>query len=205
LTNNAIQSVSTMSSSGIRSSTYKNIGKTQKYGGYLYGSYKPVNKFTVNTNLGINYSVLESNDSRNLRNEGFNFNGSMNFRYTMWKDGNLSFYTGYYSPSINLQGKSGSFWFSNLGLSQEFFNKKLTASVSASNPFARRFKFEDSFDDPTFHQNLAFYYYYRMVRLNLSYSFGQLKGEIKKARRGIKNDDVKGEGASSGPSGGKTE
>jgi len=205
LTNNAIQSVSTMSSSGIRSTTYKNIGKTQKYGGYLYGSYKPVNKFTVNTNLGINYSVLESNDSRNLRNEGFNFNGSMNFRYTMWKDGNLSFYTGYYSPSINLQGKSGSFWFSNLGLSQEFFKKKLTASVSASNPFARRFKFEDSFDDPTFHQNLAFYYYYRMVRLNLSYSFGQLKGEIKKARRGIKNDDVKGEGASSGPSGGKTE
>jgi len=30
-----------------------------------------------------------------------------------------------------------------------------------------------------------------MVRVNLSYRFGQIKGEIKKAKRGIKNDDVK--------------
>jgi hypothetical protein len=37
-----------------------------------------------------------------------------------------------------------------------------------------------------------------MLRFNLSYRFGQMKGEIKKAKRGIKNDDVKSGGSSTG-------
>jgi hypothetical protein len=39
-----------------------------------------------------------------------------------------------------------------------------------------------------------------MLRVNLSYRFGQIKGEIKKAKRGIKNDDVKSGGSSTGTS-----
>ena len=202
-TNNAIQSVSTINSTGVKTTTYRNIGKIQQFGSYLYGSYRPGNKLSINTNLSLNYSLLKSNDSRNLKNEGFNYNLSINMRYNAWKNGYISGYAGYYSPSIRLQGQSGKFWYSNVNVSQELFKKKLTASVSVSNPFMRRFKYEDSFDDPFFRQNMVYYYYSRMVRFNLSYSFGQMKGEIKKARRGIKNEDVKGEGDSSKGSGGK--
>lgn len=203
-TNNAIQSISNINSTGVKTTTYENIGKTQRFGGYLYGSLRPGKKLTINTNLSINYSILESNDSRNLKNEGFNYNGSINIRYTAWKNGNISGYAGYYSPRVNLQGQSGSFWYSNINISQELFKKKLTASVSVSNPFMKRFKWESSFDDPTFHQNMVYYYYNRMLRFNLSYSFGQLTGEIKKARRGIKNEDIKEQDSSSGSSGGKS-
>ena len=41
-----------------------------------------------------------------------------------------------------------------------------------------------------------------MFRLNLSYRFGEMKGEIKKVKRGIKNEDVKSGGDSSSGSGG---
>jgi hypothetical protein len=202
-TNNAIQSISTLSSTGVKTTTYKNIGKVQQFGSYVYGSYRPGNKLTFNINLGINYSILESNDSRNLKNEGFNYNGSMNMRYNAWKNGIVSFYTGYYSPSIRLQGQYGKYWYSNINVTQELFKKKLSASVSVSNPFRSYFKFEDSFDDPTFRQNMVSCYYNRMLRFNLSYSFGQMNGEIKKARRGIKNEDVKEGGNSSSGSEGK--
>ncbi|MDP3643745.1 MAG: TonB-dependent receptor [Bacteroidota bacterium] len=200
--NNSIQSISTINSTGVKRTTYKNIGKTQRYGGNLYGSYKPGKKLTINTNLSINYSILESNDDRNLKNEGFNYNGSLNMKYNAWKNGSISGYAGYYSPRIMLQGQYGKYWYSNITVSQELFKKKLTASVTASNPFNRRLKWEQTYDDPSFHQTMVSYYYYQMLRFKLSYSFGQMKGEIKKAKRGIKNEDKKEEESSSG-SGGK--
>ena len=203
-TNNTIEQVSTINSTGVRTSTYKNIGKNQRFGGYFYGSYRPGTKLTLNTNLGVNYSVLESNDGRNLKNEGFSYNGSLNFRYTAWKNGNISGYGGVYSPRIMLQGKSSKYWFTSINISQELFKKKLTATVSVSDPFRSKIKYESSFDDPTFHQTSVSSYSNRVLRINLSYRFGQMKGEIKKAKRGIKNEDVKsGESSSSGSGGGQ--
>ncbi|MCX6238753.1 MAG: TonB-dependent receptor [Bacteroidia bacterium] len=201
-TNNTIESVSTINSTGVRTTTYKNIGKNQRFGGYLYGSFRPGTKLSINTNLGINYSILESNDGRNLKNEGFSYNGSLNIRYTAWKNGNISGYGGIYSPRIMLQGKSSKYWYTSINVSQELFKKKLTASVSVSDPFRSKVKYESSFDDPTFHQNSVSSYSNRMLRFNLSYRFGQMKGEIKKAKRGIKNEDVKSGGDSSSGSGG---
>jgi hypothetical protein len=182
--------------------TYKNIGKTRRFGGYIYGSCKLGKKLSVNANLSLNYSILESNDNRNLKNEGFNYNGSLNMRYNAWKDGYISGYGSYYSPSVMLQGQYGKFWYSNITVSQELLKKKLTVSVTGSNPFVRRLKWEETYDDPTFHQNTVTYYYNRYVKFNLSYRFGQMKGEIKKAKRGIKNEDIKqGESGSGGKGG----
>ncbi|MBA4411338.1 MAG: hypothetical protein C0397_18205 [Odoribacter sp.] len=200
-TNNAIQSISTIYSTGVKTTTYKNIGQTQRYRGNLYGSYKPGKKLSFNTNLSINYSVLKSNDGRNLKNEGFNYNGSLNMRYNAWKNGNISGYAGYYSPRIFLQGQYGKYWYSSISVSQELFNKKLTASLTVPS-LSKRSKWEETYDDPTFHQNTVNYYYNRYIKFNLSYRFGQMKGEIKKAKRGIKNEDKKEEESSSG-SGGK--
>lgn len=201
LTNNSIESLSTINSTGIRTTTYKNIGKNQRFGTYLYGSYRPGTKLNINTNVGINYSILESNDGRSLKNEGFNYSGSLNIRYTAWKNGTISGYGGIYSPRIMLQGQSSKFWFSSINVSQELFKKKLTASVSLSDPFRSKIKYENTFDDPTFHQNNVSTYSNRMLRFNLSYRFGQMKGEIKKAKRGIKNEDVKSGGSSTGNGG----
>ncbi len=198
LTNNSIESLSTINLAGVRTTTYKNIGKNQRFGGYLYGSYRPDAKLSISTNLGLNYSVLESNDGQNLRNEGFNYNGSLNIRYTAWKNGTVSGYGGIYSPRIMLQGQSSKFWYTSINISQDLFKKKLTASVSISDPFRSKVKYETSYDDPTFHQNSISSYSNRMLRFNLSYRFGQMKGEIKKAKRGIKNEDVKSGGGTTG-------
>jgi hypothetical protein len=95
-----------------------------------------------------------------------------------------------------LQGQSSLYYYNNFSISQEMLKKKLTASVSISDPFRRRMKYEMVYDDPTFHQEMVNYNYNRMLRVNLSYRFGQMKGEIKKAKRGIKNEDVKSGGDS---------
>ena len=203
LTNNSIESLSIINPAGVRTTTYKNIGKNQRLGTYIYGSYRPNPKLSVNTNVGVTYTILETNDGRNLKNEGFNYSGSLNIRYTAWKNGTISGYGGIYSPRIMLQGTSSKYWYSGINVTQELFKKKLSASLSVSDPFRSKVKYESTFDDPTFHQNSVTSYTNRALRINLSYRFGQMKGEIKKAKRGIKNDDVKSGGSSTGGEGGQ--
>jgi len=201
-TNNSIESVSTMQANGVKTTTYENIGKNQRYGGYLFGSVNALKrKLSLNTNIGGNYTFLESNDGRGLKNEGFSYNGYVSCRYTAWKNGTLSFYGGIYSPRIMLQGKTSTYYYNGLNLSQELFKKKLTASVSFNDPFRKKAKYTSTYNDPTFTQTSTNYNYNRMLRFNLSYRFGNMKGEVKKARRGIKNDDVKSGGDSNGGSG----
>ncbi len=201
LTNNTIESLATISTTGVKTTTYKNIGKNQRFGGNLYGSFKPNGKLSINTNVSVNYAILESNDGRNLKNEGFSYNGSLNLRYTAWKNGSVSCYGGIYSPRIMLQGQSSKFWYSSINFSQELFKKKLTASLSVSDPFRRKVKYEYSTEDQTFKQKSVSYYDSRALRVSLSYRFGQMKGQIKKAKRGIKNDDLKSGGNNTGGGG----
>jgi hypothetical protein len=197
-TNNSIESISTLQSDGVKTTTYENIGKDQRYGGYLYGSLKLLKqKLTLNTNLGANYSIMQSNDTRGLKNEGFAYNGYLNARYTVWKNGMLTVYGGIYSPQVMLQGKTSMYYYNSLSFSQELFKKKFTASLSVSDPFRKRMEYKTTYNDPTFAQTSTTYYSNRQIRINLSYRFGQMKGEIKRARRGIKNEDLKSGGDSS--------
>ena len=195
--NNTIQSISTMQANGVRITTYENIGKNERHGVNMYGSLRFGTKFTLNSNFGVSYVSIESNDARNLSNSGFTYNGNLNARVIPWKNGSFSAFGGVFSSGVMLQGRSGTQYFNSISYMQEFLDKKLTASLSVSDPFRKKMKYESTFDDPTFTQQSVNYIYNRMLRVNISYRFGQMKGEIKKARRGIKNDDLKSGGDSS--------
>ena len=75
------------------------------------------------------------------------------------------------------------------------------ATVSVTDPFRKRLEYSNTFSDPSFTQTSTSYNYLRQVRVSFSYRFGQMKGDIKKARRGINNEDVKAGESTSGSSG----
>jgi hypothetical protein len=202
LTNNSITSVTTVKPNGVSISTYENIGKNQRYGSYIYGSVKIGKKININTNLAMNYSILESNNSRNLKNKGFSYNGYMYARYNPWSNVTFSGNLGIFSSGIMLQGQSSNYYYSSLSYSHQILKKKMSLSLSVSDPFRKRVKYEMKYDDPTFRQTSGSYTYNRLVRLSISYRFGQMKDQIKKAKRSINNEDVKSGGDSGKPGGG---
>ncbi|HLP74177.1 MAG TPA: TonB-dependent receptor [Bacteroidales bacterium] len=197
-TNNSIQRISRVQTNGGTVSTYENIGKNQYHGLNLYLSYRPSAKLNIFLNGGFNYSKLESNTGYAIANDGFTYRGSLGGRVTTWKDGSVTVNLGAYSSSIMLQGRSSSFYYTGLSLSQYFLKRKLMISVSTSDPFwaVRRYSNESS--DITFHSNMEASYPARNARLSLSYNFGKLATQVKKARRGINNDDLKSGGDSQG-------
>jgi len=201
--NNSITSVTTLQPDGVSVTTYENIGKYQNYSCYIYGSVKAGKKLSFNTNLGGYYTIMESNNEQNLNNEGFRYRGTLSMRYNTWENGTFSVYGGVYSPSIMLQGESSRYSYSSVAFSQALFDKKLRINLSVSDPFRERMKYSNTLEDDTFYRKSKSYNYNRTFRVYVSYQIGQMKEQIKKARRSIKNDDLKsggdsGQGGSTG-------
>ncbi|MDP4210114.1 MAG: TonB-dependent receptor [Bacteroidota bacterium] len=195
--NNSIEQITTIQPNGATFSTYKNIGKNQRYGLNIYTSYRPTVKFNVYFNGGANYSKLEANNGYSITNEGFNYRGSLGLRWVLWKDGSVNVNGGMYSPNIMLQGKSSTFFYTSLGASQYLLNRKMMLSVSASDPFWHKKKYTYDSKDATFYVHNETSYLAQTVRFSVTYNFGKMNLNVKKARRGIQNDDVKSGGGGS--------
>ena len=73
-----------------------------------------------------------------------------------------------------------------------------------SDPFWRVKKYGSEFSDMTFYSTSESEYLSRALRFNLTWNFGKMDLQVKKARRGIQNDDLKsGGGNQEGGTGGQ--
>jgi outer membrane receptor protein involved in Fe transport len=194
--NNSIERISRVGTNGGTASTYENIGKNQRYGLNVYFSYRPSAKLNIFFNSAVSYTKLQASTTYEIKNQGFNYSGSLGGRMTLWKDGSVNANLGVYSSSIMLQGKSSSFYFTSLGLSQYFLKRKLMLSVSCTDPFWKRKKYNYEAKDITFNSHIESSFPSQNVRLSMTYNFGKMALQVKKARRGINNDDLKSGGDS---------
>jgi outer membrane receptor protein involved in Fe transport len=196
-TNNSIEQIQFIDANNVQNMTFDNIGEDTQIGLNTYISYRPSGKFNIGFNGGGNYSRLEAlSMNRILKNDGFNFRGSLNARITLWKDGAVSLNGGYYSSSIQLQGKSSAYTYSSIALSQYFLKKKLMLNLSLNNPLTKETIYKNSSSSVDFSYTSEYIRQSRSLRLNLTYNFGKMDISVKKAKRGIQNDDMKGGGGS---------
>jgi outer membrane receptor protein involved in Fe transport len=192
--NNSIESISTVKPNGATETTYKNIGKDQRYGLNIYANYRPSGKLNAYFNGGISYSKLEANTDYSITNEGFSGRGSFGGRWTAWKDGSVNINAGLFSADIMLQGKSSMFFYTSIGVSQYLFKRKMMLSLSASDPFWHTKTYVYDSEDITFTSHNVYSYQAQTLRFSVTYNFGKMDLQVKKARRGIQNDDVKSGG-----------
>ena len=189
--NNSIEQYTWVNDQGISETTYGNIGRTRSVGAFLYASYSPIAMLRIFINAGMDYEKLQSTEG-NLANDGFSGRVFAGAQLTLPKDFRIDLNGGYFSPRINLQGKSSAMYFTGISLNKSFFDKKLTVSLSCNNPFWKTIKMESNTADDTFNMKTVSYNHARDFRLSVSYRFGSLKDVIKKVKRGISNDDSMG-------------
>jgi hypothetical protein len=129
---------------------------------------------------------------------------SLGGRWTAWKNGTVNMNMGMYSSNIQLQGKSSGNYYTGLGISQYFLKRKLMISAYGNDPFWREKTYDYENHDVTFTSRNEYSYQARNFRISLTYNFGKMDFQVKKAQRGIRNDDLKSGGSSqqSGSSGG---
>ena len=201
--NNSIESISKVQPTGAIVTTYENIGKNERIGLSLYASYRPSGKLSIYLNGSGNYNKLETNNGYAISNKGFSYYGTVGGRWTLWKDGSINTYVGIQSPSIMLQGKSSTYYYTSFGVSQYLLKRKLMLSLSSTDPFWYEKKYTSESKDITFSSHNVSTQLARTFRLSMTYNFGKINTQVNKARRGIQNDDVKNGGNNQATSGGQ--
>ena len=105
-----------------------------------------------------------------------------------------------------MQGKGSSYYFYGINFSRSFLKeKRLNISVNATNIFNKYQKFSNETVTETFRSWSENKSPKSSFGISISWRFGELKAQVKKANRGILNDDVKsgGEGSQGGEAVGK--
>jgi len=201
-TNNAIQSYTTFNpADSVSSTTYGNIGRNGTTTLSLSGNATLFQKLSLNLNGTLNYTDISGSiNGQNLQNSGLSGYMHSNASYRFEKNWRASLNLGYYAPRVLLQGKSsGQFW-NGFSVSKDFLkDQKANVSLSVQSPLDKYFTYYNELSDTDFYQRSENRNVRRRISLGLSYKFGKLKDDIKRTRRGIKNDDLKG-GESTGGS-----
>ncbi len=191
-TNNSIERISKIDSTNVRYTTYGNIGRKSVVGVNTYISYRPSPKFNLGFNGGLYYTDMQAfNGLATISNHGATYDASLNTRVELWKNAAMTVNGGIYSPQIFLQGQTSLFSYHSVGLTQQLLNKKLSLSLSINNPFMKELYFSTDFKTSDFKMNDTWIIPVRSFRFNISYNFGETLNAVKKANRGIQNDDVK--------------
>ena len=197
-TNNSIEDVSKLLSSGATYTTYENIGYVNNTGLYIYGSWQMNKIVKWNCNSSVNYSKYKTNDGSGLENHGMRYTFSGGAQFTLPSDFKLNLNGGYYSSGVSLQGTNPSYHYSSLSFGRDFFAKKLNVTMRIQDPFESTKKMKFTTQASTYYQQTDMVVKGRYFGFTASYRFGEMKAQIKKVERGISNDDVKGGGGGQG-------
>ncbi len=202
-TGNSIQRLTTMRND-TSYSTYGNIARRDETGINFYGNWGITPKLRLYGNASGNYSDIKTYEGELKHNYGFQGRLFGGVQYTFPHDLTLSFNGGVSSPYIMLEGESSGFNYTSLSVNKSFLDKKLTLSLSGNNVYEKYRHFKDEQRTNEFYYKSDNYSISRQLWFSVSYRFGEMKQQIKKAQRGISNDDNKsGEGNSQG--GGNTQ
>jgi len=193
-TNNSIENVTELRDS-IVYSTYKNIGISQNSGLSTYFSWQANSKLSFYSNASLGYSRMSDRTGETgLQSSGINYNVYLGGNYKLPKEFRISWNGSYNSPYISLQGKGSPFYYYGLNLTKSMLKRKLNISLNA-NSFIEKNRTRKSYTETaTFRNENTYIYPARRIGLSVSYTFGQMKEQIKKAQRSISNNDVKAGG-----------
>jgi len=206
-TNNAISNYSFIDPADpdVKRQTYGNIGRNHITSVYVTAGWTPNRTFRINLNGGLYYRDMKSAEL-NISSSGLSGNCYINAQITLPKDFRINTYGQYMGKSVMLQGSQSPLYIAGLSVNKDFLQKKMTVSLSCTSPYSKYLNFIYSTTTEYFTTNNKQAMPYRQGSISVSYRFGNMKESIRKAQRGITNDDVmgggSGGGANSGGSGG---
>ena len=171
---------------------YENYGKGRVFKTNIYVSYPITDRWTALFNSDLRhvafYGKVDNVDVENSNYEAYVYVSS-GYRFNSGWRVNADFTLKAGGIMLPL-GKTNGFRASTFSVNKDFLQNKLTLSAAASNPFTKYRYVNEETIGPDFLQTSNYQVYYRRFTVSLNYRFGKLKDEIKKNKRGIKNDDL---------------
>jgi ferric enterobactin receptor len=160
--------------------TRENIGLEKNIGLNLFASVPVTSKINIRSNLSFyqRYIINSINPGSNI--SGFNYRINVNGSYQVSSTLSIEVFGNFNSPRISAQGKSPSFTTYNFALRKQFFNKKASIAITATNPFNKYVNQKTETVGQNFTLSSVRELPYRSFGINFTYKFGKL--EFKKQK-----------------------
>ena len=165
---------------GVTINTFKNISTSNATGGELMVNLSPVKWWNLNMSVsGFNHQITDTEGVTEINKNAFTWNSRFNSTFR-FKTGTQIQLMGFYrAPDITSQGERKGFFFTNLGLRQDFFKRQLTASLQVRDLLGMA-KFEFNSSGPGYSEYFKRQRESQIVTLSLSYKINNFK---QKSRR----------------------
>ena len=166
--------------SNVAISTRENIGVENNFGVNVFASVPITKKINVRSNLSGYQRYIINNLAPNSNISGFNYRINMNISYQIMSTLALELFGNFNSPRINVQGKMPAFTTYNIAIRKQFFHKKASLALTATNPFNKYVDQRTELTGPNFVLDNLRQLPYRSFGINFTYKFGKL--EFKKQK-----------------------
>lgn len=175
-------------------STYGNIQKFSNYLGNLYLRWQPSPKTNLTLNMNCGWTQVK-NDDLAMSQSRWNWGGNINFTQDIWWKLKLFLNAGRWEQQLNnvYNYAEPKYWHS-ISLQRSFLKEnRLVAEIGIDNPFEKYQKYKQHTTQGDFTSNLISKDQRRYFMFKLTYRFGSLKSQVKKAAKTITNDDLVGQ------------
>lgn len=170
-------------------STYGNIGRKRAFALNGFMNWTIIPRMTLGFNGRLEYLTLRS-DSPHYSNHGWGGNLTANWNYMTTSDWTFSAYGGWSARNIELQGTRSGWYYYGVGVNRKLLSdKSLTIGVNASNFLQGRMHYDS--ETITGSSIVRSHYTVRNwnVGVNISWTFGSLKQDVRSVDAKIVNDD----------------
>lgn len=192
-TSNAIANY-TYLDNGVVYSTNRNIGDTETAALFGFINWNIIPRMTLNLNARLEYLHLNS-PAIGMSNHGWNTNLSLGWNWRTDRDYIFSAYGTWSNHRATLQGWSGGWHYYMVSAGKDLLaDKSLNITLSASNFLEDRNKWESFSQTADMTTRNCYRNPMWNVSVSVSWSFGNIKGDVKKTSNAISNDDMVKEG-----------
>lgn len=170
--------------------TWGNIISRSSTGLDIYANWNINSKTRLYLNGDLDYNIYSSEELEQ-RNAGWDGGVFAGFQTSIFWDMRLSLNTFINAGDISLQGRTSPFRFGMMGLTKSFLNDRLSVTLQGMTPlFSRYLTVREWEEGKGFSSESIVKIPLMNAGFHISYTFGEMRGDGKRVRRGINNDDV---------------
>ena len=152
-----------------------NVGHDYSTGIELSGSLQATSWWNTQINGSLYHYRVENEYKTDGKNEtSTNYEIAWNNAFTAGKYTRIQLDGNFVGPSVTTQGRTQSFWFVNLAIRQQFFKRKLTATLSFRDIFNTA-RYVNTITSSNLISKTRIRPDYPLIGLTLSYTFNQFK------------------------------
>ncbi|MEP6684011.1 MAG: TonB-dependent receptor [Parafilimonas sp.] len=155
-------------------STRENIGLEKNMGISFYGSLHATEKLNIRTNLSFFRRHIFNGIDLGRNPTSFNYNFNVNCSYEFNKTFSSEFFGNFRSPRNELQGRYPSFTSYTIAVRKQFWNKKASIAITATNFLNTYLKLPTVLYGTNFVTNSVREIPFRSFGINLTWKFGKL-------------------------------